>query len=190
VGTKNWNSDIPLIRVDFCLNSTDSIVAYPFYPEGDQQERWQFPAPMGVMAVSQLRAVLLGSFMDIEQLQRDVQQMKNPAEMEKVKKEMIAQYQEVMKYMNNGKVSATNMNLQSLNVHNNIQEITRRITDMVHQKDPGRYVFTPTVHNKDKLIVKDRLNGKELFPQNAATEYAWFHLTLEHDPDGPYKLRL
>lgn len=190
VGTKTWNSDIPLIRVDFCATSTDSIVAYPFYPEVDQQELWQFPAPMGVMAVSQLRAVLLGSFMDIEQLRRDAQQMKNPEEMEKVKKEMMAQYQQVMKHMNNGKVSPTNMNLQSLNQHNNIQEFTRRITEMVHQKDPGRYVFTPTVHNKDKLIVKERLNGKELFPQNAATEYAWFHLTLEHDPDGPYKLRL
>lgn len=34
------------------------------------------------------------------------------------------------------------------------------------------------------------MNGKELFPQNAATHYAWFHKTLELDPDGPYKLKL
>jgi hypothetical protein len=190
VGTKIWNSDIPLMRVDFCSTSTDSIVAYPFHPDGDQQELWQFPAPMGVVNVAELRAALLACFMDIEQLRRDAQEMKNPAEIEKVKKEMMAQYEALMKQMNNGKVSPGDINFQSLNQHNNIQEITRRVTDMVHQKDPGRYVFTPTVHNKDKLIVKERLNGKELFPQNAATEYAWFHLTLEHDPDGPYKLRL
>lgn len=56
----------------------------------------------------------------------------------------------------------------------------------------GAYAFLifETSPNFFQLIVKDKINGKELFPQNAATEYAWFHIKLEHDPDGPYKLRL
>lgn len=86
--------------------------------------------------------------------------------------------------------ASNNMNLQTLNQYNNIRKITRKVTEMVHRTDPGNYVFQPTVQNKNKVIVKDKINGKELFPENAATEYAWFHNTLEHDPDGPYKLRL
>jgi hypothetical protein len=34
------------------------------------------------------------------------------------------------------------------------------------------------------------LNGKELFPQNSATVYAWFHLKLEQDPNCPYDIHL
>lgn len=190
VGTKSWMSDIPLLRIDFCSTDQDSIIAYPFYPEGFQ-ELWQFPQPMGVTNAAELRGVLLGCFMDIEQVRRDAQAMQNPQQIEKMKKEMMAQYETMMKQMKNGKMPATgDMSLQTLNQYNNIQEITRKVTDMVHQKDPGKYVFQPTVNNKDKVIIKDKINGKELFPENAATEYAWFHITLEHDPDGPYKLRL
>ncbi len=190
VGTKKWMSDVPLLRIDFCTKQQDSIIAYPFYPEGFE-ELWLFPQPMGVTNVAQLRAVLLGCFMDIQQMKQDAQTLQNPQQIEKMKKEMMAQYELMMKQMKDGKMPASgDMSLQSLNQYNNFQEMKRKVTDMVHQKDPGKYVFQPTVQNKDKVIVKDRINGKELFPENAATEYAWFHLTLEHDPDGPYKLRL
>lgn len=190
VGTKNWISDIPLLRIDFCSTEQDSIIAYPFYPEG-HKELWQFPPPMGVTNAAELRAVLLGCFMDIKQIKRDAQTMQNPQQVEKIKKEMMAQYEMMMKQTKDGKMPASgDMSLQTLSQYSNIQEITRKVTDMIHQKDPGRYVFQPTVHNKDKVIVKDKINGKELFPQNAATQYAWFHITLEHDPYGPYKLRL
>ena len=146
---------------------------------------------MGVTNAQQLRAVLLGCFMDIQQMKQDAQTMQNPQQVEKMKKEMMAQYDLMMKQIKDGKMPASgDMSLQTLNQYNNMQEMKRKVTDMVHQKDPGKYVFQPTVQNKDKVIVKDKINGKELFPENAATEYAWFHITLEHDPDGPYKLRL
>lgn len=84
--------------------------------------------------------------------------------------------------------ASNNMNLQTLNQYNNIRKITGKVTEMVHRTDPGKYVLQSTVQNK--VIVKDKINGIKLFPENAATEYAWFHITLEHDPDGPYKLQL
>ncbi len=59
------------------------------------------------------------------------------------------------------------------------------ILELIHSANTGRYIFEPTVHNKEMIVLKERLNGKELFPANIATEYAFFHLLLEHDPDRP-----
>ena len=61
---------------------------------------------------------------------------------------------------------------------------------MVFTTTIGKYVFTPTVPNKEKIIAKDKINGKELFPQNTVIEYALFNVILEHDADGPYKVHL
>jgi hypothetical protein len=63
------------------------------------------------------------------------------------------------------------------------------ISELIHSANTGRYIFEPTVHNKENIVLKERLNGKELFPANTATEYAFFHLLLEHDPDGPYPIQ-
>jgi hypothetical protein len=60
--------------------------------------------------------------------------------------------------------------------------ISRDIADLTQQVNPGRYIFTPVLYNKDKVLVKERLDGKILFPENGATEYALFNMTIEHDP--------
>ncbi|MEI9810887.1 MAG: hypothetical protein WDO16_25095 [Bacteroidota bacterium] len=104
---------------------------------------------------------------------------------------MMAQYEQLMKNYKSGTITAPqNMSIMELGKYGSVQTANRVITDLVHVADPGRYIFKPVVHNKDKLIIQDKLNGKVIFPENTATEYAWFHLTLEHDPDGPYKLAL
>jgi hypothetical protein len=182
VGTKTWTSDIPTMRIDFCDDAEDSVTAYPFHPE-DFQELWRFPAPLGVLNASEMETVTLGCFMDIKRLRAEANEMKDPAAIEKMKSEMKGQYEQMMKQYTAGTVPA-NTGLESM------QNATRKMTEMIHRKNPGRYSFLPEVHNRDKVIVKDKINGKELFPENSATEYAWYHLTLEHDPEGPYVMEL
>ena len=187
VGTKEWASDIPTIKVDFCGDHTDSVIAYPFHPE-KFEELWQLPQPVGVTNLTQVNNVLLGCFVDVERLKQEQETYKNPENVEKMKKEMMAKYQQMMKDFKSGSVKyEPGMSIQEMGAWAGRQQNTQQISQLIHSVNPGRYIFEPVVHNKDKVILKDKLNGKELFPENTATEYAWFHLTFEHDPDGPYK---
>ena len=100
---------------------------------------------------------------------------------------MLAQYQQMMNNYKSGNWAMPER--ASLNELSSIakgQQNNNKISEIIHSANPGRYIFEPTVHNKEKVVLKERLNGKEIFPANSATEYAFFHLALEHDPDGPY----
>lgn len=185
VGTKDWNSDIPSIKINFCQdeNNRDSIIHYPLHPE-DFQELWQIPHG-GVQNLTQVNGVLIGCFIDIERTKEDAAGYSNPEKVEKLKKEMQAKYEKFMKNYQAGNVKASDMSFPELQAMATSQIASRNMSEMMHSINPGRYIFEPVVHNKEAIIVMDKLNGKVLFPENTATEYAWFHLTLEHDPDGP-----
>jgi hypothetical protein len=134
--------------------------------------------------------VLVNCFIDIEREKRDAAKFKNTANVEKLKTEMLAQYKDMMKNYQAGNMAMPER--ASLNELSSIamgQQNSNKISEIIHSINPGRYIFEPAVHNKEKIVLKERLNGKELFPANTATEYAFFHLTLEHDPDGPYPFR-
>ncbi len=187
VGTKIWNSDIPTIKIDFCRrdNLVDSITAYPFHPEGFK-ELWNMPK-MGPMNMALMNNVLVNCFIDVARAKQDAAKFKNNANVEKLKTEMLAQYQQMMNNYKSGNWAMPER--ASLNELSSIakgQQNNNKISEIIHSANPGRYIFEPTVHNKEKVVLKERLNGKEIFPANRATEYAFFHLTLEHDPDGPY----
>jgi hypothetical protein len=66
-----------------------------------------------------------------------------------------------------------------------LQQMSREISDIIHKPAPNKYHFEPVMHNKEKIIVNEKLNGQELFPENGATQYALFFLTIEHEPNGP-----
>ena len=173
-GTKTWMTKLPAIKLDFCGPQVDSITIYPFYPEG-HQELWNFPPPMGTMNIAQLYPVLTGTFMDIKRLRQEADKFKDPQQLEKMKKEAAMQQAKMM--MNQG---------AAVSPHNTMTAML----EFAYGTDPGRYIFQPTLVNKSTVVVADKLNGKELFVENAATEYAWFHLKLEHDPEGPYQIKL
>jgi hypothetical protein len=190
-GTKVWNSDIPTIKADFCKNDNriDSITAYPFYPEG-HKEIWNIPGK-GPTNAALAATVLMGCFVDEARSHADAAKFSNPANVEKIKREMMAQYQAMMKNYKSGKMtmpasaaSITELSQMAAGVQN-----SNIISELIHSANTGRYIFEPPVHNKEKIVLKERLNGKELFPANIATEYAFFHLLLEHDPDGPYPIQ-
>lgn len=190
VGTKNWNTDIPSFRVDFCHDKTDSITFYSFYPEGFK-ELWQFPSPWGAKDVSTISGVYLTCFLNVERTKEDYAKFKDPANVEKMKKEMIAQYQQMMKNNRSNTIARgpdENYDLTRLSQWADMQKSSRQFSETIHSNGIGRILFQPEVHNKKTLIIQDKINGKDLFPQNGAIEYAWYHIKLEHDPDGPYRV--
>jgi hypothetical protein len=187
VGTKVWNSDIPAIKVDFCRIdiAIDSITTYPFHPE-DFKEMWLMPK-QGPKNMALASNVLVNCFIDVARSRQDAAKFSNPANVEKLKTEMMAQYQEMMKNYKAGNITMPDRStLSDITKVGMAQINSNKISELIHTSNPGRYIFEPIVHNKETLILKERLNGKEIFPANSATEYAYFHLTLEHDPEGPY----
>jgi hypothetical protein len=187
VGTKVWNTDIPAIKVDFCRNDNviDSITAYPFHPEGFK-EMWLMPK-QGPKNMALVNNVLVNCFIDVARSRQDAAKFSTPANVEKLKTEMMAQYQEMMKNYKAGNITMPDRStLSDLTKIGMAQINSNKISELIHTSNPGRYIFEPVVHNRKSLILKERLNGKEIFPANSATEYAYFHLTLEHDPGGPY----
>lgn len=197
VGTKNWNSDIPKLKVDFCKKEpADTIVIYPFHPEGFQ-ELWQYPQPWGVKNVITVSGVFQSCFMDVERLKEDYATYKNPENVEKLKKEMVAKYQQMLKNNKTHTVAippdemhGEKYRLVQLGQWAEMQRMSKGFSEIVQSVNPGRFLFTPVVYNKNSLIIQDKINGKVLFPQNGAIEYAWFHLQLEHDPEGPYRIHV
>lgn len=184
VGTKEWQSQLPVIKMDFCYKEgeeiVDSILAYTFHPEGFR-EQWKFPDPVGVTEVEQVSGILMSCFLDVERAKQEAEAL-NKEKIEKMKKEMQDKY---MKLAGN---RATDMSKMTIKMQADMEKLTREIREMLAKSNPLTYVFTPQLNNKTAAIFKERLNGKELFPENGAIVYAWFHLNMDHDPDGPYPL--
>lgn len=192
VGTKDWNSDVPSLKLDFCTDRTDSITFYLFFPQG-YKEMWKFPPPWNEKDVSQISGTLFACFLNVERTKEDYAKYKDPANIEKLKKEMAAKYAQMLK--NNKAYSIPRQPNQSIDIRSlsewaNLQKQSKEFSELAFSVNPGRILFTPVVHNKDKLIIEDKINGKDLFPNNDAILYAWFHIKLEHDPDGPYPTHL
>ena len=102
--------------------------------------------------------------------------------MEKRAKELQARY---AKMIQGNPMDAGNL---SIKMQADVEKMNREIKEMLAKTNPLKYVFTPLVNNKSKEIVKERLDGREIFPENAGIVYAWFHLTMEHDPEGPHRI--
>jgi hypothetical protein len=181
-GPKKWKSPAPKLRIDFCENGKDTAFISSFRPEG--KETWIIPK-YGSKDMPLMNNVLLGCFMDIDRLKKE----NNKVEMTKRMEEM-KQQAEVFKQ----NYSAGQMPSQS--DMNSMMRMTRALTagsmvsDMMQEYAIGSYLILPRPENKSTVIFKQRLNGKELFPENPKIEYAWFDITLEQDPDSPYKLQI
>jgi hypothetical protein len=57
-----------------------------------------------------------------------------------------------------------------------------KVSEIAQNNSIGSYLIKPVIQNKNKIVFKERLNGKELFPQNTSTEYAWLDISFEEDP--------
>ena len=170
--------------MDFCYvegaKVADSILAHTFHPEGFR-EQWKYPDPTGVMEVEQVSGILMVCFLDMKRAKQEAEAL-SKGMLEKKKQELQSKF---------AKIDKTNINAQmdmALKMQTELEKLNREIQEMVIKANPLKYVFTPEVKNKSSEILKERLDGKEIFPENGAIEYAWFHLTMEHDPAGPRRI--
>jgi hypothetical protein len=186
VGTKDWQSQPPVLKMDFCYkegeNVIDTILANTFHPEGFR-EKWLFPEPAGVMEVETITGVFISSFLDVERVQEEAKEL-NKEKIEKMQKDFQQKYAKLAT-ANPGAMASMSQKMQA-----DMEKLNREIRELMAKANPLKYVFTPKLNNKSTDILKERLNGRELFPENAAIEYAWFHLTMEHDPEGPHPLNI
>lgn len=186
VGTKEWQSQPPVFKMDFCYKEgeevADTIIANTFHPEGFR-EKWLFPPPAGLMEVETISGILMSSFINVERMQEEANQL-NKDKIEKMQKELQDKY---AKLAESNPAVMVNM---SQKMQEDMEKLNREIRELLAKANPLKYIFTPQVNNKTKDILKERLNGNEIFPEHAALEYAWFHLTMEHDPDGPHPLHV
>ncbi|HEX2629223.1 MAG TPA: hypothetical protein VHM26_09430 [Chitinophagaceae bacterium] len=194
IGSRKWESQLPKIKMDFCNEGDDSLDVYMFYVN-DHKETWVFPKPQGPINILIVSGILQGTFMDVERIRETQQKFKqDPAMIEKMKKDALARLEKLKQYggfpkdiPNDGSYEVTLPRMGSIN------DMQRQINDWMNKSkeyDPTKFEFKPHPHNRDRMILEEKLNGKELFPQNSATEYAWFHLKLEQDPNCPYTVQL
>jgi hypothetical protein len=186
VGTKDWQSQPPVFKMDFCYKEgeevADSILASTFHPEGFR-EKWLFPPPAGVTEVETVSGILMSSFIDVERMKEEAA-MLNKDKIEKMQKDMQSKYAKLVA-SNPGAMANMSQKMQA-----DMEKLNREIRELIAKANPLTYIFTPQLSNKAKEILKERLDGKKIFPENTAIEYAWFHLSMEHDPDGPHPLNV
>jgi hypothetical protein len=190
VGTKNWEATKPRFNLEFCDDGKDTVEAFAFHPE-DHNELWQYPAPMGVMRMANMSATLDVCFMDVARAKQDAAYYSNPANVAKMKAKLMAQYEQFMKSggaasMQKATGKAMSAEMQDMIRQTNAMDATNKMREIVEDANPLTYLVKVDAHNKRQLIFKERVNGKEIFP-NPATEYAWLHISLEQDPNSPYK---
>jgi len=191
-GPRDWFSDIPKIRMDFVhmeAEAEDTVEIYQFDAK-DFDEKWTMPPPMGVTKLLQVNTTMMNCFIDVEALKEQAAEFKaDPKKLEAMKKEMMSKYTQMMKDNRmNSFPNEGNMTVMDMRMVANLQDNSRRISEMIHTPAAGKYVFHPQLQNKTTEVLREKLNGKLLFPQNTATEYAFFHLMMDHDPDGPYSI--
>lgn len=184
VGTKKWMSEVPDIKIDFCYKEgeepVDSVIASTFHPQGFQ-ELWQYPEPTGVLNITNIGGAFMACFLDVERIKKEAEQM-NKDKIEQMKKEMQEKY---------AKLAGADMktiNSMAMNSRADMEKLNREIKELLIKNNPAKYIFMPQVHNKDVILFKEKLDGREIFPENTAILYAFFHLTMEHDTNGGHPL--
>lgn len=190
VGTTDWSATKPLLRLEFCAKEKDTVEIFSFHAS-DFKESWLYPQ-VGVQTVLHMDAVLIGCFMDVERAKQKAEKFKNPENIEKMKQQMMQQYQQFMKsggkdMANGGAAQMSPQDVQKMMAMAKTLQAGDKLIETVQSPTVISYLMHPTAQNKSRQIFKQSLNGKEVFPQNIATEYAWLHVTFEQDPNSPYK---
>lgn len=185
LGTKKWETEKPLFNIDFCRQDGDTVEVPAFHPEG-HKEVWQYPAPIGVQNYPNIHAGLTACFLDLEKAKSI-----DPAKVEAMKKQMMAKYQQFMKQSNGlrGKDPSKMTAAEMARMAKAIQS-SDDLVDMAVSPNPLNFEVKGNAANGSKIVLKERLNGKEIFPNNPTIVYAWFHLQLEQDSGAPFSISL
>ena len=130
--------------------------------------------------------VLPGCFMDIDRLKKEAA---NKDAITKKMEEMKRQAEEFKKNYAAGQEPSSSQ-IQSMMTQAKALSTGSMVSDMMQEYAVGSYLILPSPQNKNKVVFKEKLDGKNLFPENTKIEYGWFDISMEQDPDSPYKLKM
>jgi hypothetical protein len=182
VGTKKWKTPAPQLRIDFCNKGNDTALITSFQPDG--KETWVLPKD-GPRDLLFMGNILVTCFMDVDRLKKQANKEVMLLKMEQMKKEAA----EFQKNYAAGQAPSQSQ-ISSMMSKAKALSSGSMVSDMMQEFSIGSYLILPSPQNKNMRIFKERLDGKQLFPENTKIEHAWFDISLQQDPDSPYKIKM
>jgi hypothetical protein len=187
VGTKDWYSDKPIMNLDFC-NDADTVEPGQFYPVG-LKEKWVYPAPLGLQYFPVISSAITTCFLNKERLYEKAAYWNNEEHVAELKAKMLAEHEKFMKNSKNllGK-DPSKMSSAEMMKMASAMTATDKMHDLIQAPSVINFFVKTKAENKNRIVFKEQLNGRELFPDNPAIIYAYFNIQLEQDPNSPYML--
>lgn len=178
-GTKKWQTIPPKLRIDFCDKGIDTAMVFQFEPDGE--EIWiaggkeAFPKVNGIRP-GIMQNILTICFIDEERMRAEYTEKMNKEKLKKLEAEG-KRFQE--RYASGQMPSQSEID--------KMMKMSKALTSGSLVSEMilwGHYLVIPGPQNKNKIVFKDRIDGKQLFAKNTAIEHATFDISMENDPDS------
>lgn len=170
-GTKIWETIPPKLRIDFYDEGKDTAMVFQFDPDGE--EIWMVgtvPVPLS------MQNILMVCFIDEERMRTEAKEKVYTEKLEKMKAEAV----KFQKQYAAGQMPSQSEINKMMNISKTLTSGSL-VSEMVLF---GHYLVEPKPQNKNKLVFKDMIDGKQLFAKNTAIEHAIFDISMEHEPDA------
>jgi hypothetical protein len=166
IGTKNYISLAPKLKLNFCRQPDDSVYLQGFNPDPIDKGIWRLPkvppAKMGLMGADRI-------FCDIDDLQNSTAQMQAPA----LDKQALTEIEKLAADIHKNGVTADKMKkIQSLQA-----KALQPASGMVLNAANFRFAVNTA---KDRILINQRFDAKQINPQlSEGVVYGYFTIQLE-----------
>lgn len=178
-GTKKWETIPPKLCIDFCDEGNDTAMVFQFQPDGE--EIWMakgkeiYPRINGKRP-GMMQNILTVCFIDKARMKAEATEKNYNEKLKKMK----AEAAEFQKHYTAGQMPSQSEINKMINMSKALTA-SSLVSELVLF---GHYLFKPQPQNKSKLVFKDVIDGKQLFPENTAIEHATFDILMENEPEG------
>lgn len=178
VGTHQFGSRIPSLKLDFCVKERDTALFYPFFAFNGN-ETWELDK-MPAMNLQVVNIVFMMGFMDMEAAKQKAADVNNPIEKGRLLKEMSfwKDRVEAMGKLVNG--------LDPKFMPGKYYEAAAQMVDaqdimeqVVMSTTTYKFILKKALTNFDKTVFNEVVDGKQKY-KYPLTEYATFKVKIEH----------
>ena len=175
-GPMKWKSYPADLRLDFCNEQKDTAILFGFDPL-DGQEVWTFRGKT-IPFARMVSFVYILSFMDVKRIQA---MAADPGLQARLKQQMMDKYKEFMAANPGmGQKDPSKMTPKELEQMHKAMSAGKDMVNVVQSALPNSFLFKDRLMNNSKIVFDTQLNGKELFPENTAIQFAIFKVKIEH----------
>jgi hypothetical protein len=183
IGTHDWYSLAPSFFFHSCDQGEDTLIIHEITPVGFK-EMWQVPR-IGPMDQPIIRSLLMSCFLDKDKLQEQAAQLQaNQGALEAQMQAKIQKIQQEMAKAGQAGQSGQATNAQQMASMSKMMSMSDEIKQSMDQYAPslpGNYMFEVHLHNGDKMMINEKIDGKKLFPDNSAIVFANFSIQVVQD---------